>query len=88
MIELSKPDMDFLFHSFLKMENYTLPYDTAHLLRVFFGNFNKIKKTELYEKNSLETEIHEEELSLANLRTALKLSKLLKDQEWNAFSKK
>ena len=29
-----------------------------------------------------------EELSLTNLRTALKLSQLLKDQEWKAFCSK
>ena len=56
----------------------------------FFEHFQKIKHRELYE-GKLETEIPEirhEELSTTNLRTALKLSKLLKDQEWSAFSQK
>ena len=88
VIKLCKPDMNYLFHSFLKAENYTLPHDTAHLLRVFFENFRAIKKEMLYEKHKLEPEVVEEELSLTNLRTALKLSNLLKDQEWQAFSRK
>ena len=56
----------------------------------FFEHFQKVKHRELYE-GKLESEITEgrhEELSLRNLRTALKLSKLLKDQEWSAFSQK
>jgi hypothetical protein len=80
--------MNYLFKSYLFMENYTLPQDTANLLRRFFDHFEKIKHTELYEGKLEAPTTKREELSLSNLRTALKLSKLLKDQEWGAFSQK
>ena len=71
--------MNYLFKSYLLMEKFTLPEDTANLLRRFFENFEQIKNRELYEDKIEKPIGGSEELSLSNLRTALKLSKLLKD---------
>ena len=84
VITLSKPDMNYLFKSYLFMEKFTLPDETSDLLREFFTMFKKIKEEKLY-IDGLKPNDLGEELSLANLRTALKLSQLLKDQEWKAF---
>ena len=48
-INLAKPDMKYLFKSYLSMESFTLPIDTANLLAKFFEAFEAIKKRELYE---------------------------------------
>jgi len=71
------------------MEHFTVPVDTANLLQGFFDNFAKIKHRELY-KNKLTAPDSggNEELSLQNMRTALKLTQLLRDQEYGAFWKK
>lgn len=84
VIHLSKPDMSYLFKSYLFMEKFQIPDDIAELLKTFFDAFKKIKYNKLY-KDKLEPTELGEELSLANLRTALKQSHLLKDQEWKAY---
>ena len=84
-VKLQKPDLKYLFTTFLSMENFTLPFDTAALLERFFEVFGKIKNRELYEKKLDKPEIMSDELSEQNMRTALKLSQLIKDQEYNAF---
>lgn len=60
------------------MENFTLPLDTAILLQKFFTKFEAAKKEALYTKLDQPLGISEE-MSLQNMRTALKLSKLLAD---------
>ena len=65
--------MNYLFKSYLFMEKFTLPDETSELLREFFVMFKKIKEEKLYIDGLKPTDLGEE-LSLANLRTALKLS--------------
>lgn len=84
VIHLCKPDMNYLFKSYLFMEKFQIPDDIAELLKTFFDAFKRIKYNRLY-KDKLEPTELGEELSLANLRTALKQSHLLKDQEWKAY---
>ena len=70
------------------MENFTLPSDTASLLGKFFDQFEILKKEQLYEGKEPPIHARGDAISLANLRTALKLSQLLKDQEWAAYTQK
>ena len=61
------------------MENFTLPGEIAKLLQKFFFRFEKRKKEELYGDKLEEPIGSSEEMSLSNMRVALKLSKLLAD---------
>ena len=57
------------------MENFTLPIDTANMLERFYESFQNIKNRELYDgKLEAPKDGSNEELSLQNMRTALKLS--------------
>ena len=78
--------MKFIFRSYLFMENFTLPVDTSNMLQQFFEKFEDLKFKALYEGKLDKKTTGDDEISLSNLRQALKLSKLLKDQEWAAFS--
>lgn len=73
MIKLDRPDMNYLFKSYLYMENFTLPIDISAMLIQFFKYFQEGKRERLY-KDKIEDPGTGEELSLTNLRTALKLS--------------
>ena len=84
VISLEKPDMKYLFKSYLSMENFALPMDVGDMLIQFFKYFREAKREKLY-AGKIEDPGTGEELSLSNLRTALKLSQLLKDQEWRAY---
>ena len=86
VLGLTKPDMKFIFRSYLFMENFTLPVDTSNMLQQFFEKFEDLKFKALYEGKLDKQTTGDDEISLSNLRQALKLSKLLKDQEWAAFS--
>ena len=48
VIALSKPEPGYLFESYLYMENFTLPGDTATLLGKFFEHFENEKRQRLY----------------------------------------
>ena len=74
VIALSKPEPGYLFESYLSMENFTLPADTATLLGKFFEHFEATKKRLLYDGQEPPLVARGDAISLANLRTALKLS--------------
>lgn len=43
-IKLVSPDLNYLYQTYLSMENFTLPIDIAKLLQKFFLRFEKLKK--------------------------------------------
>lgn len=49
VLGLTKPDMKFIFQSYLFMENFTLPVDTSNMLQQFFEKFENLKFKALYE---------------------------------------
>ena len=49
-IQLVAPDLNYLYSTYLVMENFTLPLDTAILLQKFFTKFEAAKKEALYTK--------------------------------------
>ena len=79
VISLRKPDLGSLFRHLLFMENFTMPDETSQLLENYFTMFNKIKFEMLYKDRKGAAEEQGEEISLTNLRTALKLAFLLKN---------
>ena len=70
----------------LFVENFTLPDDTTYLLMKYIEIFDRMKNEKLY-GGKKPKDVITEELSLANLRKALKLGTLLKNQEIAAFRK-
>ena len=48
VINLAKPNMTYMYKSYLFMERFTLPDDTAELLRKFLDEFRRLKHEKLY----------------------------------------
>lgn len=87
VLTLNKPDLGFIFKSLLFAENYTLPDATAAMLEKYLEVFDAVKLKRLYHGKK-DPDVIAEELSLSNLRQAIKLACLLRNQEIQALSKK
>ena len=70
----------------LSVEQYLLPENTTYMLVKYLEVFERRKDEKLY-SGTKPTDIITEELSLANLRQALKLATLFKNQEVASYRK-
>ena len=84
VLYLAKPDLLHIFKQMKFVENYALPQETTYMLVKYLQIFEKLKNDHLYGGKKPKDAITEE-MSLSNLRRALKLSTLLKNQEVAAF---
>ena len=86
ILNLSKPDLIYVFRSMLFVEKYSLPDETTIMLVKYLEIFERMKNEKLYNGEKPD-DVITEELSLANMRQAMKIATILKNQEINAFRK-
>jgi hypothetical protein len=85
-VTLQKPDLSIAFRNYLFAENFFDPYDNSRLLELFFNTFSKIKDEELYTgTNFTKHDVIHEHISVQNIKDAIKVSTLLRNQEYEAF---
>ncbi len=83
---LQKPNLTTAFTNYLFAENFFDPYDNSKLLEIFFNTFQKMKDDELYSGTHFTKEdVLHEHISVQNVKDAIKVATLLRNQELDAF---